>query len=101
MIKQYIAADIDPTVEVWQVNEIETWVGHGLEEIKNHIVNVLGVPEDEAIDDPKKVPRDRWDKSYIVDIEADYLPRYTYSNMIVKDMVSNVEMPYLLCGTEC
>lgn len=96
----YVADDIDKDIEIWTINDIETWVGYGLEEIIKSAVEQTGVPEEELVCDPRKVPRHLWDKGYVIDSEEQFHPRYTYSNMIMKDMINGVDMPYMLMSSE-
>lgn len=97
---KYNESQIDKGIEIWQLNDAEVWVGWGFEEIVNGAVKQTGVSREEYLDSPTKITRDRWDKIMVADYDSDFQPRYTYSNMIMKDILDNVEMPYCISTTE-
>ena len=100
MKNNYDERDIDKGIEVWQLNDIETWVGFGLNDIVLGAVKQTGLSKAELCDDLKLIPRSTWDNMYVTDTDAKFMPRYTYSNMIMKDVLENIEMPYILASTE-
>jgi hypothetical protein len=89
-------------LEVWQLNDVETWIGFGKESIIKGAVKQTGVPEDELVDKDvlKNEHYTTWDKKYIEDWDAPYQPRYTFTNYINMIINEGVEFPCLLCGTE-
>ena len=100
MSHRYTEKDIDKGIEIWQLNDIDIWVGWGFDDIVKGALKQTGVPRDELLDSPYKVTRDKWDKTLVADYDADYQPRLTYSNMIMKDILTNVSVPYCMASAE-
>jgi len=96
----YNEKHIDVGIQVWQLNDVEVWVGWSIAEISKEAVRQSGLPWEDVVDSPRIIPRSEWDRLMVMDTDAKYRPRYTYSNMIMKDVLENVEMPYMLASTE-
>ena len=88
--------------EIWQLNEIETWVGFDKEEIIQAAMKQTGLPRDEATDESclHKIPSSEWDKITIIDPDARYQPRYTYTNYLLMMCNDGQDFPCCFASTE-
>ena len=96
----YRESCIDKDIEIWRINDVEVWVGFSITDIKNEVLKQYGEPIDQILENPNKIPRSEWDKTYIIDPDDPYEPRYTYSNMLMKLIIENQKLPFLLSTTE-
>tara|TARA_R110000803_G_C11989469_1_gene321839 strand:+ start:3861 stop:4166 length:306 start_codon:yes stop_codon:yes gene_type:complete len=89
-------------LEIWQLNETETWIGHGLEDIKKGALKQTGISPDELFDDVKRVPVSSWSKIFITEQDEEYSPMYSYRNYFQKllEKEPNLEYPFCLASTE-
>lgn len=89
----------DAGINLWQLNDIETWAGFSLEETILHAVKETGVPREELVESPRKIPLEKWDSLLVIE-EGPYMPRYTYRNSLEKSLNEGVELPFLFASTE-
>jgi len=88
-------------LEIWQMNDIETWVGFSLDEIREAAKKNIGKDYDEFYDQsPSQIPMDQWRKYKIQEIDEPYQPFYSYDNYVLKMIEEGTVFPCCFASTE-